>query len=176
MMNIEETNFDGLLCIHHKLYRDARGVLRKVLDAELASRINMRVDDAYLTASHARAVRGLHHQRGEFGQTKLISCIQGSFLDIAVDLRPASRTYGQTFVYTLDAEKATSVLVPAGFSHGTLSLQDQSIAHTLCSGEYYPEYEEGIHIASVLPDINPLDLILSEKDKGLPTLHEYLNK
>lgn len=97
-------------------FKDDRGMLTKYFYSDLFNKFNFQVDDIYTTVSHENVVRGLHHQVAPNGQAKLVTCLSGEFWDISVDLRNESKTYGEQFAYKLSAEKAESLLVPAGFS------------------------------------------------------------
>lgn len=159
-------------------FRDPRGMLTKFYYSDLLDQYNFKVDDIYTTVSNKNVVRGLHHQFGPNGQAKLVTCLSGEFWDISVDLRIGSPTYGEQFSYKLSSENDESLLVPAGFSHGTLSLENDTIMLCVCSGKYMPEHEAGINITSLNLDFISADcineLILSSKDKKLPPLDETL--
>jgi dTDP-4-dehydrorhamnose 3,5-epimerase len=159
-------------------FRDARGVLTKYFYSDLLNQFDFNVDDIYTTISHKNVVRGLHHQLQPKGQAKLVTCLSGEFWDITVDLRIGSPTYGEQFSYKLSSNNNESLLVPAGFSHGTISLVDDTVMLSICSGKYMPEFEAGINISSL--NLNFLSrarveaLILSAKDKGLPPLNKII--
>jgi dTDP-4-dehydrorhamnose 3,5-epimerase len=104
--------------------------------------------------------------------------LSGEFWDISVDLREDSDTFGEQFAYKLSALKAESLLVPAGFSHGTISLIDGTVMLSICSGKYMPEHEAGINIRSLnldfLPDHCVKALVVSAKDECLPSHNEIV--
>lgn len=175
-MDIFKTEFQDLFLIKRSQFEDTRGSLRKLFFLDFFQKIDFHVDDIYITTSKKHAVRGLHHQIDPFGQAKMISCLRGSFIDIAVDLRKGSSTHKQAYVKTLTEGDSLSILVPAGFSHGTYSLEDGSSMLSICSGEYMPEHERGISIRSISQFSEDQKLILSNKDMALPMLDEYLQK
>jgi dTDP-4-dehydrorhamnose 3,5-epimerase len=159
-------------------FRDARGMLTKFFYSDLFDQFDFKVDDIYTTISHENVVRGLHHQLEPNGQAKLVTCLSGEFWDVVVDLRVGSPTYGEQFSYKLSTKSDESLLIPAGFSHGTISLKDDTVMLSICSGKYMPECESGINISSLNLDFLSRArieaLILSTKDKELPPLDKIL--
>jgi dTDP-4-dehydrorhamnose 3,5-epimerase len=122
-------------------------------------------------------VRGLHFQTGRHAQGKLVRVISGKVMDIAVDIRPESPTFGKYELFDLDAESGKMVYIPEGFAHGFVALED-SIFHYKCTGNYYKEAEAGIRWSDPFLNIpwgvdNP---IVSTKDQVLPTFQEYINE
>lgn len=120
-------------------------------------------------------VRGLHFQTGEYAQGKLVRVIYGRVLDIALDIRPDSSTFGKYELFDLDAKSGNMVYIPEGFAHGFVALED-SIFHYKCTKGYCKEAEAGIHWNDPSLQIpwgaaNP---IVSAKDQILPTFQEYI--
>jgi dTDP-4-dehydrorhamnose 3,5-epimerase len=115
-------------------------------------------------------IRGLHHQKAPYGQAKLVSCLSGSFVDVAVDLREGSQTFGKVFSYKLVAGSNDALLIPAGFSHGTLSLEDNTTMLSICSGRYMPEHEAGVDMKSIELPFDTTMSIVSIKDRALPDI------
>jgi len=173
-MNYEETEFKNLILIKNNVFKDLRGNLTKFFYSDFFKRFDFKVDDIYATTSKKNVVRGIHHQENPYGQVKLVTCLSGEFLDIAVDLRVGSATFGKVFTYKLKSGSCDALLIPSGFSHGTLSLDEDTTMLSICSGRYMPEHESGIDIKSL--DL-PFDLsaaIISEKDMGLPDLKKII--
>jgi dTDP-4-dehydrorhamnose 3,5-epimerase len=177
-MKFREQKLKGLFVFDLNEFKDDRGMLTKYFYSDLFNKFNFQVDDIYTTVSHENVVRGLHHQITPYGQAKLVTCLSGEFWDISVDLRKESKTYGEQFSYKLSAGKAESLLVPAGFSHGTVSLESGTVMLSICSGKYMPEHEAGINISSLNLDFLPGNcvesLVISPKDKHLPPLQKML--
>ncbi len=119
-------------------------------------------------------LRGLHYQTGEHAQAKLVRVLEGEVLDVAVDLRPGSKTYGQQISVVLSAENQKQFYLPRGFAHGFLVLSDTATFFYKCDNFYNKESEGGIIYNDSMLGIDwMLDkgaLIISEKDKNLPTL------
>uniref|UniRef100_UPI004047CD6A dTDP-4-dehydrorhamnose 3,5-epimerase family protein n=1 Tax=Flavobacterium sp. TaxID=239 RepID=UPI004047CD6A len=173
-MKYTQTAFSDLLIIKNKSFNDDRGSLKKFFYSDFFIQFNFKVDDIYTTKSNKNTIRGVHHQVAPYGQAKLVTCLSGSFLDIAVDLRQGSRTYGKVFTYKLVAGSDDQLLIPAGFSHGTLSLEDNTTMLSICSGKYLPEHESGINMKSIdLPYDTSMSSI-SAKDIALPDLKSML--
>ena len=165
-----ETEFKDLIVLKNKSFQDNRGQLTKYFYSDFFVKLNFRVDDIYTTTSNKNTIRGLHHQRAPYGQVKLVSCLSGSFVDVAVDLRDGSQTYGKVFSYKLVAGSDDALLIPAGFSHGTLSLEDNTTMLSICSGRYLPEHEAGINMKSIKLPYDTSMSVVSVKDKALPDI------
>jgi dTDP-4-dehydrorhamnose 3,5-epimerase len=171
-----ETEFKDLLILKNKSFHDFRGQLTKYFYSDFFVKLNFRVDDIYTTTSNKDTIRGLHHQKEPYGQAKLVSCLSGSFVDFAVDLRDGSKTYGKIFSYKLIAGSDDALLIPAGFSHGTLALEDNTTMLSICSGRYLPEHEAGINMKSIEMTYDTSMSKISVKDQALPDIRTYAKK
>ena len=171
-MKITRTLFDELLVVEIPPFLDHRGSLSKVITSEYMRQLSMQVDDVYITKSDKHVLRGLHYQTEPHGQVKLVSCLSGSMIDIALDIRPNSATFGKVFFIELSAS-GISVLVPRGFAHATFSKAHNTLALSVCSGNYLPQFESGYNPLSLDLDIFPShdSIIISDKDKNLPLFH-----
>ncbi len=175
-MNVIETNIKGVVIIEPKLFKDDRGYFfesysKKVFDREVQV-INFVQDNE--SKSQYGVVRGLHYQKFPFAQSKLVRVIKGAVLDVAVDIRKGSPTYGQYAVCELTEENKRMFFIPRGFAHGFSVLSDEAVFQYKCDEFYHPESEGAI--AWDDPDLNidwriPKEkIILSEKDKAHPRL------
>jgi dTDP-4-dehydrorhamnose 3,5-epimerase len=171
--NIELTKFSDLVIVERRVFKDLRGELDKIFEENYVNS-QFVISDVYTTKSNKSVVRGLHYQIGTYGQAKLVSCLNGRFLDIAVDLRPRSLTFGEVFCRELSSDQPASILIPAGFAHGTYSLEDGTYVLTMCEGKYLPEYEAGIDMRSLGLNIDFTNSIISEKDKILPDVKSVI--
>lgn len=169
-MKYTETEFKDLIILKNRFFQDDRGFLTKFFYSDFFVKLNFRVDDIYTTTSHKNVIRGLHHQKAPYGQAKLVSCLSGSFVDVAVDLREGSQTLGKVFSYKLVAGDNDALLIPAGFSHGTLSLEDNTTMLSICSGRYMPEHEAGVNMKSIELPYDTTMSIVSIKDRALPDI------
>lgn len=158
------------------IYRDARGLFfesynREKFEALLGRAIEF-VQDNH-SVSNKGVLRGLHFQKGKHAQAKLVSVVMGSALDVIVDLRPESPTYGKHFKSVLHAEESRMIFIPRGMAHGFLALEDNTVFTYKCDNYYARESEAGIYFND--PDLGidwgyPLDkMVISDKDKALPT-------
>ncbi len=127
--------------------------------------------------SSAGIVRGMHLQMPPHGQLKYVRALMGRVLDVVVDLRPGSETYGESHSLILDANEFNALVVPAGFAHG-FAVLEEAIFHYKCTEIYHPESETGIRWDD--PELNidwmVKDPVISEKDKKLPTFKEFTEK
>lgn len=175
-MKITSTPIDDLLLIEPKVFGDERGYFlesynQEKLNAVLGS-IAFVQDNESLSSKGV--LRGLHFQKPPFVQAKLIRCIQGEVLDVAVDLRKESKTFGNHFSVKLSGENKKQIFVPRGFAHGFVVLSETAIIAYKVDNTYAPSHDSGIFwndptlgIDWVLPET---ELIISEKDQGLTPL------
>lgn len=144
-MKIENTNIEDLILISPKIFKDNRGYfLESYNDKKMAGAINTNFVQDNESLSQKNVLRGLHFQTPPFAQAKLIRVIKGSILDVAVDLRKSSPTYGKHFKYVLSGENKQQLFVPEGFAHGFLCLENNTILNYKCSDYYQPENEKSI--------------------------------
>lgn len=146
-MEIQSTPIDGLLLLRPRLFQDERGSFcetwnQAAFDEAVGEQV--RFVQANESRSKAGVLRGLHFQRPPHAQGKLVRVVQGSVLDVAVDLRQGSPTFGQHYAAKLSGENRWQFYVPAGFAHGFLTLEDDTVFHYLCTAQYHPESEGGL--------------------------------
>jgi dTDP-4-dehydrorhamnose 3,5-epimerase len=147
---------------------------KKVLENELGYSLNFVQDNQ--SVSHKYVLRGLHFQNGAYSQAKIVRVVQGRILDVIVDLRTNSATFGEHLTLELSNEKSVMLFLPKGIAHGFLALEDNTIFTYKCDEYYHPESEGGIIYND--PDlgidwgISAPNLILSEKDLQLPRFKE----
>lgn len=175
-MLVKETNLKGCLIIEPRVFMDKRGYFvesfnKKKFKESTGISIDFVQDNE--SKSSKGVLRGLHYQKGNFAQAKLVRVISGSVLDVAVDLRTDSKTFGDHVSVILSGENKTQLYVPRGFAHGFLVLEDDTTFCYKCDNYYNKESEAGIiyndkdlNIDWNLPNA---DLIISEKDQILPT-------
>lgn len=169
-MEVVKTAIDGLVIIEPKVFKDARGYFFENFSQrefeEKVRKINF-VQDNESMSSYG-VMRGLHFQRHPFTQSKLVRCVKGKVLDVAVDIRKGSPTYGQHVAVELSEDNHRQFFVPRGFAHGFVVLSDVAVFQYKCDNFYTPEADGGISIKDSSLGINwqiPVDdAILSEKD------------
>lgn len=173
-MKIIKTSIDGVVIIEPKLFKDVRGYFFESFSQrefeEKVRKINF-VQDNESMSSYG-VVRGLHFQCPPFSQSKLVRCVVGKVLDVAVDIRKGSPTYGQHVSVELSDENHRQFFVPRGFAHGFSVLSKIAVFQYKCDNFYAPQAERGISIKDSTIGIDwqiPTDKsLLSEKD----TIHE----
>lgn len=175
-MTVKETNLKGCYIIKPKIFNDQRGYFFESFNL---NKFNEQTNNniAFVqdneSSSSKGVLRGLHYQEYEYAQAKLVRVIKGSVLDVVVDIRENSPTFGEHFSIELSAENKTQLFIPRGFAHGFLVLEDQTIFSYKCDNYYNKAAERGIIFNDITLKIdwqfNISELILSEKDKELPT-------
>jgi len=178
-MNLQPTPLEGCFIIEPKVFGDERGYFFESFNQkkfrELTSYDTVFVQDNQ-SYSRRGVLRGLHFQTGQSAQAKLVRVIKGEVLDVAVDLRAGSKTYGKHFSLIISEKNNLQLFIPKGFAHGFIVLSDDAIFQYKCDNYYDKAAEGGIHYAD--PDLSidwilPHDqLIVSDKDIELPYLAE----
>jgi dTDP-4-dehydrorhamnose 3,5-epimerase len=178
-MDVRQTGIEGLVEIIPSIFNDDRGWFYEFYNKKTFHQAGITADFVQENTSFSKkgVVRGLHLQLPPFAQGKLVTVLKGSVLDVVVDLRKGSRTFGKSFQITLDGERRNMVMVPEGFAHGFAALED-SIFHYKCTNFYNKASESGLLWNDPALKIKwPFtDPIVSDKDKVLPTLEELLGK
>lgn len=176
-MTFTETKLKGCFILEPKVIEDVRGYFmesfnEKTFQEGIEQKVTFVQDNQ--SFSKKGVLRGLHYQCGEHAQAKLVRVLQGEVLDVAVDLRPNSETYGQYEAVLLSSENQKQFFVPRGFAHGFLVLSETATFFYKCDNFYNKESEGGVlyNDSSINIDWNfqESELIISEKDKVLPTL------
>jgi dTDP-4-dehydrorhamnose 3,5-epimerase len=172
------SGIDGLLVAEPLIFSDERGVFfesfNKVLQDKLGDNIEFVQDNQ--SVSSKNVVRGLHFQRPPFAQGKLVRVVHGKALDVVVDLRKASSSYGKVFSILLTPEKSNMLWIPPGFAHGFAALEDNTVFLYKCTAPYNRESESGIvyNDATLAIDWGVSDPVVSSKDLDLEAF-ESLN-
>ncbi|CCX43711.1 dTDP-4-dehydrorhamnose 3 5-epimerase [Prevotella sp. CAG:1031] len=178
-MNVIKTDIEGVVVIEPRVFDDARGYFfesysKRRFD-EVVRPIEFVQDNESM--STRGVIRGLHFQRPPFSQSKLVRCVRGAVLDVVVDIRRGSPTYGRHIAVELTGENRRQLFVPRGFAHGFAVLSDEAVFQYKCDNYYHPESEGGISIAdhSLGIDwrIDPAEAILSEKDLRNPMFSDF---
>jgi dTDP-4-dehydrorhamnose 3,5-epimerase len=178
-MNITEAKLKDVLTIEPSVFEDSRGFFFESFNSVTWEKQGLPfqfVQDNQSFSSKG-VLRGLHFQQGEHAQGKLVRVITGKVLDIAVDIRPESPTFGKWEFYELDGKSNKMVYIPGGFAHGFLALED-SIFSYKCTAGYNKESEGGIIWNDPILNIEwPIDNPnVSEKDLILPSFESYFKK
>src|SRR5690606_2596333 len=178
-MQVIETTIQGLVEIVPTLFHDDRGWFYEFYKEKdfRGAGIEYNFVQENQSFSKAGVVRGLHFQNAPFAQAKLATVLHGKVLDVVVDLRPASKTFGQVYSCVLDSKKRNMLMVPEGFAHGISALEDSLFLYK-CSNVYNKGAESGIlwNDPQLNIDWRVQNPIVSDKDQLLPTLDELLRK
>ena len=177
-MNIIQTGIEGLVVLEPKVFGDNRGYFFEVFNerefAEKVGPVHFVQDNE--SKSRYGVLRGLHFQKGEHAQAKLVRVVSGAVLDVAVDIRPGSPTYGQWHAEELTGENHRMMFIPRGFAHGFSVLSEEVVFQYKCDNFYCPSAEGAIawNDPTLAIDwrIPAADILLSEKDKHHPFLYE----
>jgi dTDP-4-dehydrorhamnose 3,5-epimerase len=175
-LKLEKTNLEDCFILSPKVFEDERGTFSETFNAknflDQTSIAITFVQDNQSTSKYG-VVRGLHFQTGVHGQTKLVRVVKGSALDVVVDLRKGSPSFGKSFSIVLSEENRKQLFVPRGFAHGFSVLEDNTIFAYKCDGFYNKESEHGIiyNDATLALDwhLEKDVMIVSKKDLELPT-------
>lgn len=142
-MKITKTNIDGLIIVEPEIFKDDRGSFFESWNVKKFQEIGIEDDFVQDNQSNSSKgiLRGLHFQNSPYAQAKLVRVIRGSVLDVAVDLRSNSSTYGKHYSIVLSDKNFKSFYIPSGFAHGFVALEDNTIFSYKCSDIYNKEYE-----------------------------------
>ena len=180
MIEVIKTEIEGVLIIEPKVFGDARGYFLESFNAnEFAEKTGLNINfvqDNESMSSYG-VMRGLHFQRPPYTQSKLVRCVKGAVLDVAVDIRKGSPTYGQYVAVELTEENHRQFFVPRGFAHGFAVLSETAVFQYKCDNFYAPQADGGI---SILDDSLGIDwhiptdkALLSEKDTKHALLKDF---
>ncbi|MDB5248556.1 MAG: rfbC [Segetibacter sp.] len=179
-MQVEETPLKGCFLIHNSVFQDERGYFFESFNAKSFYQ-QTGINTTFVQDNQSRSVRGvlrgLHFQKGEFAQAKLVRVLRGEVLDLAVDIRRNSPTFGKYYSVVLSETSATQLFVPKGFAHGFLVLSEIADFFYKCDNYYNKDAERGIIYNDPTININwkmsDQELIISTKDQQLPLLQSF---
>lgn len=178
-MDVIKTDIDGVVIIKPRIFTDARGYFfesysKREFDEKIGS-VDFVQDNQ--SCSTRGVVRGLHFQRPPFAQAKLVRCVKGSVIDVAVDIRKGSPTFGKHVAVELNDENHLQLFIPRGFAHGFAVKSDIAVFQYKCDNFYAPEADGGISVADpslgIDWQIDPTEMILSAKDTAQPLLTDF---
>ena len=177
-MKITKTALDGVVIIEQQVFEDARGYFFESWNKAKMEEAGLNYD--FIQDNQSKScygtIRGIHFQKGEFSQAKLVRVLQGTVLDVAVDLRKDSKTFGQHVAVELSAENNRQLMIPRGFGHGFSVLTPTAVFAYKCDNVYNKASEAGIRFDDPALGIDwkvkPEEAVLSDKDKILPFLKD----
>ena len=170
-MIVKKTNIKGLLIIKQKNNFDDRGNLRETFNKK---NLNKNFIFEYCTTSKKNVLRGFHFQ-SKFKQSKYVNVVKGKILDVVIDLRKNSKTFGKSFKIVLSKKNAIGLFIPAGFAHAYYSFEKENIIYYKLDNYYSPKFENGILYSDKEVKIKwpKKNMLISKKDKNLLTLNEF---
>ena len=174
VMEIERTPLEGLLVLRPKVFRDERGWFLETFNAQAfkqATGLDPRFVQDNESESQAGVLRGLHFQAAPHGQGKLVRVVRGAVLDVCLDIRPGSATFGQHYKLELTGDEKNMLWIPEGFAHGFSTLENGTIFSYKCTDYYHPPSERTLlwNDPALGIDWGIADPVLSAKDKaGVP--------
>ena len=180
MIEVKKTDIEGVLIIEPKVFGDARGYFLESFNAKEFSEktgLNINFVQDNESMSSYGVMRGLHFQNPPYTQSKLVRCVKGAVLDVAVDIRKGSPTYGKHVAVELTEDNHRQFFVPRGFAHGFAVLSDTAVFQYKCDNFYAPQADGGISILDESLGIDwkiPTDkALLSEKDTKHALLKDF---
>ena len=176
-MELIKTDFDGLFLIKNFNSKDNRGFFSKIFNDFLLKKenINFKIKECYYSISKKNVIRGMHFQNVPGEHSKIISVLNGNILDVVLDLRKKSKTFGKYFHINLSEYSDLSIFIPVGFAHGFLSLENNTQVIYFVDSDYNPELDTGIRYNSFGYDWKIKDPILSERDMNFNEFNNQLN-
>lgn len=179
-MEVTKTNFDGLLIMQPRVFKDDRGYFFEYFRKDVLKDFGVNVEFVQSNESQSQknVLRGLHFQNPPFEQGKLIRVVKGAVMDVTVDIRKSSPNYGQWFAYELNEENKTILWIPPGFAHGFLTLSDNTIFQYECTNYYHKDSEGSIrwNDPTINIDWKISDPIISDKDKFAPLFKDFVSR
>ena len=178
-MNLIKTKIDDLVILKPTIIKDNRGYFMECFNQKDIN--NLLGDISFIQDNESQSsrgvLRGLHFQKPPFDQAKLVRCIKGRVLDVAVDIRKKSQTYGKSIALELSEENKRQLFIPRGFAHGFLVLSETAIFAYKVDNFYAPKYDAGLNWndpkLNIKWNVDKNEVIVSEKDSKLPFFSEF---
>ena len=176
-MKIEDADFNGLRLVHSFNPFDNRGQFVKVFNREFFNDNNLDFDisEGYYSVSHKNVIRGMHFQLPPEDHIKLVYVSYGEIVDVCVDLRKNSSSFGKVYSRNLSSKNNIAIYISKGFAHGFETISDTAIVHYLQTTGYSKEHDYGILWNSIPHKWNSQHPIISDRDRGFLKLDEFLN-
>ena len=174
-MDIEKTSLDGFYIIKSKLHSDSRGNFLKNYHSTSFNNLNLDNNfmESYFSVSKKNVFRGLHFQTPPYDHAKLVSLVAGEALDVVVDLRKSSKSYGHYEKVKLTTSDTQILYLSSGLAHGFLSLSDNTILQYMTTSEYNKQHDQGILWSSIDMNLPIKEPIVSERDREFVTLDQF---
>ncbi len=175
MFSITKTNFDGLYVITSPFLKDNRGAFKKLFSADEFKSLSLETDfkETYYSINAKNVIRGMHFQTPPYDHSKIIYVICGSVMDVCLDLRKNSPTYGKYYEKKLSCDSPEYLYIPKGFAHGFKSLEDNTLMHYMQTTCYAPDNDCGIRYDSFGYDWQINKPVISERDLQHPSFSDF---
>lgn len=175
MFDLLPSKLAGCVELQPKVFDDARGRFVKVFHEQAFTALGLETDFAeeYYSVSHKNVIRGMHFQLPPMDHVKMVYCVQGEVMDVVVDLRVGSPTYGHHAVFELSASKANSIYIPKGMAHGFCARSEEAIMVYKVSTVYAPAQDAGILWNSLGVTWPTSEAILSVRDQSFPAFAQF---
>lgn len=176
-MELVPTILEGCFKIHPFFTEDERGTFVKTFNAERFAEFGLQTEwrEEYYSSSRKGVIRGMHFQTPPYDHEKLVYCLSGKVLDVILDLRSASRTYGRYISIALDANKGHGMFIPKGMAHGFLALTENVLMAYKVATTYAPQNDAGIRWDSFGCDWGVNNPIISTRDNKHPFLEDFIS-
>lgn len=174
-MELITTPFEGLFVIQHRIFSDNRGLFVKTYNQEIFKQLNidLEIKERYYSVSHKNVIRGMHFQTPPEDHIKLVTVVTGKILDVVLDIRKNSKTFGKCFSIEIDATEGKTIYIPQGFAHGFLALENNTIVEYNQTTGYAPNNDAGIKYDSFGFNWNIEVPVISERDQAFISFHQF---
>ena len=175
MPTVKSVPIQGVYLLALPAVRDDRGIFVKTFHESSLKKsgIEFVIHESYYSLSKKDVIRGMHFQTPPYHHSKIVFCPQGGILDVIVDLRKNSPTYGEHYAHELTEQNHTAIFIPAGFAHGFKSLTEDAITYYLVSSEYNRSHDTGIRYDSIGFDWQLSNPIISARDLSFGELKDF---
>lgn len=176
-MDFIATRFNGLYVVKNIISTDNRGSFIKKYNKEIfeSNGIDFELEEQYFSVSKKGVIRGMHFQAPPYQHSKLVYVINGSIVDVVVDIRKESPTYGKCFEYVLTSKENTSLFISSGFAHGFRALEDNTLMMYNVSSKYNKDSDMGIKWNSINYNWGINDPIVSKRDMEFPDFNDFIS-
>ena len=175
MFEIEKSPLEGCFALRPKVFTDARGTFVKTFHKSTFEGLGLETNfrESFYSISNANVIRGLHFQVPPHDHVKLVTCTEGEVIDVVLDLRKFSPTYGKVASFKITPENGLSVYIPKGMAHGFYSVKDRSTVTYSVSTEHHAAFDRGLLWSSIDFEWPTTSPIVSERDSKFPSLKDF---
>jgi len=174
-MVLIKTGLEGLFIIQHKIYNDSRGVFVKTYNSDYFKELglNLEIKEKYYSISAKNVIRGMHFQSPPYDHIKLVTVLAGKILDVVLDIRKSSETFGKYYSLELDSKEGKTIYIPRGFAHGFKALIDDTVVDYSQTTGYAPNNDDGIKFDSFGFDWGKESPMISSRDSSFESFKNF---